>query len=69
MADHMCTALVLAVSDVAGAERGGDMAGAILYLSRQCDYTTEVMKQASERYGVRRSMSGIGWDNAGVDSV
>lgn len=71
MADYMCTDLVLAALDVSGAERGGDAAVAILHASRESHSTTEVMKQASERYGVRCSMgeTDIGWDNAGAGSL
>ncbi|WP_186627285.1 DDE-type integrase/transposase/recombinase [Rhodococcus sp. BP22] len=71
VADHMRTELVLDALDMAVTERGGDVAGTILHSDRGIRYTAEVMRQACERYGLRRSMeeTGICWDNADADSV
>ena len=71
VADHMRTELVLDALDMAVAGRGGDVAGTILHSDRGSQYTAEIMKQACERYGLRRSMgaTGICWDNAGAESL
>lgn len=71
VANHMRTELVLEALDMAVAERGGDVAGTIMHLDRGSQYTAEIMKQACERYGLRRSMgaTGICWDNAGAESL
>ncbi|MFD4369962.1 transposase [Rhodococcus sp. NPDC058521] len=56
---------------MAVAARGGDVAGTIVHSDRGSQYTAEVMKQACQRHGLRRSMgkTGICWDNAGAESL
>jgi len=71
VADHMRTDLVIAALDMAVEARGGGVAGTIMHSDRGSQYTAEIMKQACERYGLRRSMgdTGICWDNAGAESL
>ncbi|AKE01242.1 integrase (plasmid) [Rhodococcus erythropolis] len=71
VADHMRTELVIAALDMAVEARGGGVAGTIMHSDRGSQYTAEIMKQACERYRLRRSMgdTGICWDNAGAESL
>ncbi|WP_161965489.1 IS3 family transposase [Rhodococcus sp. P1Y] len=71
IADHMRTELVLEALDMGVAGRGGDVAGTIMHSDRGSQYTAEIIKEACERYGLRRSMgeTGICWDNAGAESL
>ena len=67
----MRTELVIEALDMAVVARGGDVAGTIMHSDRGTQYTSEIMKQACERYGLQRSMgaTGICWDNAGAESL
>ncbi|AZI65960.1 IS3 family transposase (plasmid) [Rhodococcus qingshengii] len=71
VADHMRSELVLDALGMAVAERGGDVAGTIMHSDKGTQYTAGILKQACERYGLRRSMgeTGICWDNAGAESL
>ncbi|MET3953664.1 transposase InsO family protein/transposase-like protein [Rhodococcus sp. OAS809] len=62
--------LVLDALDMAVAERGGDVTGTIMHSDKGTQFTAGIMKQACERYRLRRSMgeTGICWDNAGAES-
>ncbi|ORI21121.1 hypothetical protein [Rhodococcus sp. 1168] len=52
----MRTDLTLEALDMAVTEHGGDVAGAIMPSEGGTRYTAEVIKQASELHGLRRSM-------------
>lgn len=71
VADHMRSELVVDALGMAVAERGGDVARTIMHSDRGTQYTAGILKQACERYGLRRSMgeTGICWDNAGAESL
>lgn len=64
VADHMRSELVLDALDMAVSERGGDVTGTIMHSDKGTQYTAGIMKQACERYGLRRSMGETG--NAGT---
>ncbi|WP_206489604.1 DDE-type integrase/transposase/recombinase [Rhodococcus sp. KRD162] len=51
----MRTELVLDALDMAVAARGGGIAGTIMHSDRGTQYTAAIMKQACERYELRRS--------------
>lgn len=67
----MRTDLPLEALDMAVTERRGDVACAIMHSERGTRYTAEIMKQACERRGLRRSMRGPGIfrDHAGAESL
>ncbi len=60
VADRMPTEFVIAALDMAVAERGGAVADTIMHSDRGTQYTTEIMKRACERCGLRRSMGDAG---------
>lgn len=67
----MRTELVIDALDMAVAERVANVAGLIVRSDKGSQFASEIMSQACERYGLRRSIgaTGICWYNAGAESL
>src|SRR5262245_16087152 len=67
---HLRASLVCDALRMAGATRGGRVAGVIFHSDRGCQYTAAEFRALCDAYGVQQAMgkTGVCWDNALAES-